>query len=144
MPGNTLVVDFDWTPHGTVTADAGTVRFESAPRTPGIYRIDLDAAYTYIGEAGSLARRFAGYRSPGGSPDTLAPRTNRRVQRTILDALTDGRIVAVWICTSATITTTDGPGVLALDNKAHRLLVEAAAMILAKRDGWTLENLHRH
>jgi len=143
VPGNTLIVDFDWTPHGAVTADAHTIRFESAPRAPGLYRIDLDATHTYIGEALSLASRLNGYRNPGGSVDTLVPRTNRRVQRKILEALAAGRSVPVWICTAATLTAEGDTTALPLNDKTRRLLVEAAAIILAERGGWTLENLHR-
>jgi hypothetical protein len=130
-------------PHGTVTADANTVRFLPAPRTPGLYRIDTDAAHTYIGETRSLSGRFSGYRSPGGSVATLVPRTNRRVQRKILEALDAGRSVSVWICTAATLTAAGDTLPLTLDGKNNRLLVEAAAIVLAERDGWTLENLHR-
>lgn len=140
---HSLTIDFDWAPHGTVTADADTIRFEPAPRAPGLYRIDLNATHTYIGEAGDLARRFNGYRSPGGSVDTLVPRTNRRVQRKILEALAAGRTVSVSICTAATIAVAADTIPLPLSHKTHRLLVEAAAIIVAERDGCTLENLHR-
>lgn len=138
-----LTIDFEWDAHGAVTADGHTIRFEPAPRVPGLYRIDLDSNHTYIGEARSLARRFYGYRHPGGSVETLVPRTNRRVQRQILETLAAGRTVAVWICTAATVSAAGESNLLPLNDKTHRLLVEAAAMILAERDGWTLENLHR-
>ena len=138
-----LTIDFGWIPHGIVAADAHTIRFEPAPRAPGLYRFDLDATHTYIGEARSLAGRFNGYRNPGGSVDTLVPRTNRRVQRKILDALAAGRTVSVWICTAATLAVAGDTIPLPLDDKTHRLLVEAAAIVLAERDGCTLENLHR-
>ncbi len=62
-----MTIDFEWMPHGEVLADADTIRFEPAPRIPGLYRIDLDEAHTYIGETLNLARRFYGYRKPGGS-----------------------------------------------------------------------------
>jgi hypothetical protein len=143
MRGHGVTIDFDWTPHGMVTSDAHTIQFLSAPRSPGLYRIDLDLTHTYIGEARNLASRFSGYRNPGGSIDTLVPRTNRRVQRRILDALEAGRKVPVYICTSATHTVHDETAPLPLDDKTHRLLIEAAAIILAQRDGYTLENLHR-
>lgn len=138
-----LTIDFDWMPHGTVKADAHTIRFESAPHEPGLYRIDLDATHTYIGEARNLAGRFNGYRNPGGSVDTIVPRTNRRVQRKILEALAAGRTVSVWICTTATLSIAGDTIPLPLDDKTHRLLAEAAAIVLAERDGRTLENLHR-
>ena len=138
-----MTIDFDWMPHGTVAADAHTIQFESAPHAPGLYRIDFDATHTYIGEARSLATRFNGYRNPGGSVDTLVPRTNRRVQRKILEALAAGRTVSVWICTAATLTIAGDTMSLPLNDKTHRLFVEAAAIILAERDGCTLENLHR-
>ena len=140
---SSLTIDCDWMPHGTVKADAHTIRFEPTPRAPGLYRIDLDATHTYIGEARSLASRFNGYRNPGGSVDTLAPRTNRRVQRKILEALAAGRTVSVWICTAATLTVGGDAIPLPLNDKTHRLLVEAAAIIFAELDGCTLENLHR-
>ena len=143
MRGCSLTIDFDWMPHGTVTADAHTIRFESAPRAPGLYRIDLDPTHTYIGEASSLARRFGVYRNPGGSVDTLVPRTNRRVQRNIVEALAGGRTVSVWTCTVATLTVAGGSMLLQLNDKTHELLVEAAAIILATRNGCTLENLYR-
>jgi hypothetical protein len=143
MPHGSLTIDFDWVPHGTVTADADTIRFESAPRIPGLYRIDLDEVHTYIGEARSLAARFNGYRNPGGSVETTVPRTNRRVQRQILAALSIGRSVPVSICTQATITIAGDTMELPFTDKTRRLLVESAAMILAERDGHTLENLHR-
>ena len=123
--GNTLTIYFDWLPHGTVTADAHTIRFESAPHTPGLYRIDLDATHTYIGEARSLASRFNGYRNPGGSVDTLVPRTNRRVQRKVLEPLEAGRTVSVWICIAAKITIAGDTIPLPLNDKTSRLLVEA-------------------
>lgn len=140
---NTVTIKFDWVAHGTVEADAHTIRFDPAPRTPGLYRIDLDATHTYIGEARSLGGRFSGYRNPGGSVDTLVPRTNRRVQRKVLDALAQGRTVSVWTCTAATLTLAGRSTSLPLNDKTHRLLVEAAAIILAERDGYTLENLSR-
>ena len=143
MRVNTLTIDFDWLPHGAVTADAHTIRFEPAPHAAGVYRIDLDATHTYSGEARSLASRFSGYRNPGGSVDTLVPRTNRRVQHKTLEALEAGRTVSVWICIAATITIAGNTIPLPLNDKTHRLLIEAAAIILAERDGWTLENLHR-
>ena len=143
MRSPSLTIDFDWMPHGIITADAHTIRFEPTPSASGLYRIDFDATHTYIGEALSLARRFNGYRNPGGSADTLAPRTNRRVQRKILEALTAGRTVSVWICTTAILTVAGDTIPLLLNDKTHRLLGEAAAIILAERDGCTLENLHR-
>lgn len=141
--GHSLTIDFGWMPHGTVTADAHTIRFEPAPRAPGLYRIDLDPTHTYIGEARNLASRFNGYRNPGGSVDTLVPRTNRRVQRKILEVLAAGRTVSVWICTAATLDVAGDTTPLPFNDKTHRLLVESAAIILAERDGCTLENLHR-
>ncbi|MHB8463374.1 MAG: GIY-YIG nuclease family protein [Acidimicrobiales bacterium] len=143
MRSYSLTIDFEWMPHGTVTADADTIRFEPAPRAPGLYRIDLDVTHTYIGEARSLDGRLKGYRKPGGTVGTVVPRTNRRVQRKILEALAASRTVSVWTCTAATLTVARNAIPLPLDDKTHRLLVEAAAMILAERDGWTLENLHR-
>lgn len=136
-------IEFEWAPHGMVVGDSPTVRFDLTPSTPGLYRIDVYATHTYIGEAGNLARRFSGYRNPGGSPETVVPRTNRRIQRRIMEALAVGRVVPVFICTSAALTV-DGEVVpLPLNDKTHRLLVEAAAIILAQRAGYTLENLHR-
>ena len=130
-------------PHGTVTADGHTIRFEPAPSKPGLYRIDLDTTHTYIGETSGLAGRFSGYRNPGGSSETVVPRTNRRVQRKILEALAGGRTVSVWISTQATLTVRGETLPLPLNDKTHRLLTEAAAIVLAERDGYTLENLHR-
>ncbi len=72
---NSITINFDWIPLGTVVVDGQTIRFAATPRVPGIYRIDLDETHCYIGEATKLATRFGGYRSPGGSPDTLAPKT---------------------------------------------------------------------
>ena len=143
VQGNSLTVDFEWMPHGTVTADGHTIRFEPASRSPGLYRIDLDATHTYIGETSGLAGRFNGYRNPGGSSETLVPRTNRRVQRKILEALAGGRIVPVWISTEAKLTVRGETVPLPLNDKTHRLLAEAAAIVLAERGGYTLENLHR-
>jgi hypothetical protein len=140
---NSLSINFDWTQHGTVTADAHTIRFEPSPRAPGLYRIELDARHIYIGEARSIAGRFSGYRNPGGSVDTLVPRTNRRIQRKILESLAAGRTVPVSICTAATLTIGDDVVPLPLNDKSRRLLLEAAAIILAEREGYTLENLHR-
>lgn len=130
-----LTVNFEWLSHGTVTADAETIRFESTSGVPGLHRIYLDAAHIHVGEARNLARRFSGYRNPGGSVDTLVPRTNRRVQRKILEALAAGRTVSVWMCTSATVIAAGDTTTLPLDDKTRRLFVEAAAIILAERDG---------
>jgi hypothetical protein len=71
------------------------------------------------------------------------PRTNRRVQRKVLEALEASRTVSVWICTAAILTVAGETIPLPLSDKTQRLLVEAAAIILAERDGWTLENLYR-
>ena len=71
------------------------------------------------------------------------PRTNRRVQRKILEVLATGRTVSVWVCTAATLTVAGDTIPLPLDDTTHRLLAEAAPIILAERDGCTLENLHR-
>ena len=140
---STLAIDFRWRGHGTVEADAGTIRFEDAPRLPRLYRIDLDEHHRYIGEARSLAGRFGGYRNPGGSANTLVPRTNRRVQRKILEALAAGRSVPVWLCTEAEVTLGRATTALSLDNRTHRLLIESAAIVLGAQDGCTLENLAR-
>lgn len=143
MQGNSLTVHFDWTPHGTVEVAAHTIDFRKVSNVPGLYRIDLDDSHTYIGEAVNLHRRFNGYRSPGGSTETLKPRTNRRIQRRILEALGAGRDVPVWISTEARVTVGGDTLPLPLNDKTHRLLVEATAIVLAERDGYTLENLHR-
>jgi hypothetical protein len=143
MEPTAVTINFAWTPHGFVARDGRTLRFTPTPRSAGLYRFDLDDRHTYIGEAGDLARRFSGYRNPGGSPDTIVPRTNRRVQRKILEALDAGRVVPVLICVDASFTVNGETAQLPLSDKTHRLLVEAAAMIEAQRSGHTLENLPR-
>lgn len=142
-PRNSIAIDFEWVPHGHANADVQTIRFGPTPRAPGLYRIDLDLTHIYIGEARDLASRFSGYRNPGGSVETIVPRTNRRVQRKIVEALEAGRMVPVQLCTAATITVARETNPLPLDDKTRRLLVGAAAIILAEREGFTLENLRR-
>jgi hypothetical protein len=49
----------------------------------------------------------------------------------------------VSICTAATMTVGDEVVPIPLNDKSRRLLLEAAAIVLAEREGYTLENLHR-
>jgi hypothetical protein len=136
-------ITFVWTPHPGVEVDGDTLRFGVTPRVPGIYRIDLADWHTYIGEAADLERRFRNFRSPGGSPDTKAPRTNRRVQRAIIAALEAGRTVTIRTCSSAWLEMEGTEAPLGFDVKSNRLLIESAAIVLATDQGWTLENLTR-
>ena len=131
---------FEWSEVGGVVLDEGQLRFPAVGYVPGVYAIDLGDDRLYIGEADRLQRRFQHYRTPGGSPDTMRPNTNRRVNRAIAKRLAVGD-VRVSICTAAEIVHFGRRSALDLRSKTSRLLVESAAVTTARLDGRMLENL---
>ena len=135
-----IEVMFEWLEVGGVVLDEGQLRFPTVGYVPGVYAIDLGDNRMYIGEADRLQRRFQHYRTPGGSPDTLRPNTNRRVNRAITKRLATGD-TRVSICTAADIIHLGRRSALDLRSKTSRLLIESAASTTARLDGLTLENL---
>lgn len=133
-------VEFRWRDAGRVTLEQGLLRFPAVGYVPGIYQFDFGEGSLYIGEADRLQRRLQNYRTPGGDPETLKPRTNRRVHRAIVARLNVGT-VGVSVCTQASISIDGDRLQLNLAGKTERLMVESAATIAAQRAGYRLENL---
>lgn len=135
-----LAVEFDWRPLGELTLQAGKLLFPPVSDVPGIYRFDLspnDAQpTTYIGQTDRLRRRFQHYRTPGPTQHT-----NIRLNKLVVDLLSADGTAAVWTCTSASVGGADGRQPLDLAQKACRILLEHAALVLALLDGRKVENL---
>jgi hypothetical protein len=135
-----IEIYFEWLDVGGVVLEAAQLRFPVVGYVPGVYALDLGDKRMYVGEADQLQRRFQQYRTPGGSPDTLRPNTNRRVNRAIASRLSVGE-VGVSVCKTADIIHLGRRSALDLRSKTSRLLVESAAVTAARLDGFVLENL---
>ena len=139
-----VILNFEWTKIGSVEILTGTdLVFPEAPSSPGVYRF-TSGNQIYIGESSNLRRRFGGFRRPGGSPDTKAPRTNRRVNRWLLNVLGESSVsdVSVEICVGGRFGVDRISG-SPLDLEVHsgRLLIENAAITEARSLGFELINL---
>lgn len=136
-----LTVEWAFRGIGDVILDgAGGLQFPDVSAQPGIYRFTLTAdeeSVVYIGGAELLKRRFQHYRTPGPTQST-----NERINERIRAVLAAGGAVAVEIAVSASEVTPTGERVrLDLSRKPERALIEAAALLVARRYGTVILNL---
>lgn len=134
-----LTIRYDWIDMGVVCSDeAGKLRFPEAKECPAIYRFTLTkdgAQRVYIGETDRLDRRFQHYRTPEVSQPAFA-----RLNNAMSALLADGGAVGVAAIVHVEIEVDEIHGVLDLDEKAARLLVESAAQTAAHCAGLTVED----
>jgi hypothetical protein len=132
-----VLVDFEWESIGRIEIDGGgSLRFPTTSAAPGIYRFSLlrhDKPAVYIGEADNLRRRMQHYRTPGPTQPT-----NRRLNNELRRAVASGASVEAFVATAARLEL-DGVEVPAnLRHKAHRVLLEHAALVRAIQAGTDL------
>ena len=114
--------------------------FPQVDKAPGIYRIRSGTS-SYVGETTNFFRRFGGFRKPGGNENTIAPRTNRRIQRWLIEELEHGNEPLIEVCVEAQLLTEGGQSTLDLSTKDQRLLIENLLIHDERRAGRTLKNL---
>lgn len=130
-----VCVEFDWTDAGGIRLDAdGKLVFPHLPRSPGIYRLRLVRgtveSSVYVGETDDLKRRADHYRNPGSRQ-----RTNIRLNGLIRQLLGDGGSAEVAIAQNATVAFNGESILQGLALKAHRRLLESAALVAAMAGG---------
>lgn len=119
-----------WSDAGAVVIDdAGKLYFGRLQQLPGLYRLTLTGLgrrpQVYVGETDNLRRRLAGnYRSPGPSQQT-----SKRINRLLLDQLSQSVAVRLAISTAATVWINNEAADLDLTRKASRLLAENATLV---------------
>lgn len=121
-----------WKPFGCVERDAfGKLTLPPVPAAPGVYCFRVRSGNQerrYIGETDNLARRFNGYRNPGGSQAT-----NIRINALLLEALRNGSEVSVsGVVDDAWVQWGSTPTIADLSAKAARCLFENAAILESK------------
>lgn len=129
----TVEVAFEWKLIGEVTLDtAGRLLFPQSTSACGVYRFDIDGARpsVYFGEAVDLRRRFSHYRSPGPTQQT-----NIRLNELLCRVLPlEGRC-QVSLAAVSSFRAGSCKADLDLRLKAARVLIESAAIVLARDDG---------
>ncbi len=140
-----LDVCFGWRDFGGVVLDSGgKPTFDRLPEIPAVYRISMTARpgqvtpRRYVGESDNLRRRSGNYRNPGPSQ-----RTSLRVNGLLREHLAAGGAVRLAGVIDATWRL-DAEAETALDltTKSGRLLVENAALLIARASGeWAIDNL---
>ena len=135
-----FAIDFDWIPAGRVVLGGdGKLEFPKLPATPGIYQLDFrsgDQTVLYVGETDNLKRRSSNYRNPGPTQ-----RTSIRINARLIEHLKSGGTVEMVTTTTARIEIAGEWGPLDLESKAARVMVESAALLLAKKRAIPVENL---
>jgi hypothetical protein len=128
-----IALGFRWRPLGQVHLDsAGKPVFPSAAAEPGVYRLEVqgEQASVYFGEASDRRRRFSHYRNPGPSQQT-----NQRLNGMLVGVLAAGGACRVSTVEVLNFGTRLQGVALDLRQKAARVLVESAAIVLARTDG---------
>lgn len=133
-----VAVEFDWEPVGEVgLSPSGKLAFPRVPYGPGVYcfHIEQDSvAEVYVGESEDLRQRMEhNYR--------YSPRpTNLRVRSMLLERLAAGKRVQLSIARNVLVELggTQAAGDLSL--KQVRLLVESAALAIARHAGEQIQN----
>jgi hypothetical protein len=134
-----VAVEFDWEEIGQVElSPAGRLAMPSVPAEPGIYRFRITSEHrteVYIGETSNLRRRMqANYAS------THTGATNVRVRKLLQSQLGEARGVHLAIVRAA-FREVDGHRIPAdLSDRSTRLLIENAAIAIARCDGETVHN----
>jgi hypothetical protein len=128
-------VRFTWNRVGVVILDkSGFPVFPALPDDPGLYRFDfgIDASgqrIHYIGESKNLRRRAQQYQR--SKVDRKKALTSRRLHRQMVDHLSSGGEIVMFIVTDAELA---GGMPLGLGRKSARLLAESAAVVAAQLD----------
>lgn len=133
IAGESVALRFRWRAVGDVVLDpAAKLAFPRAAAEPGVYRLEVDHAQpsVYFGEASDLRRRFRQYRNPGPSQQT-----NQRLNDLVGRVLANGSRCRVSIVEVQWFEGKFREVELNLRLKAARVLVESAAIVLARSDG---------
>ena len=135
-----VVIVFDWEEVGAVRlSPAGRLEIPPVSAEPGVYRFRVSNASgtaVYIGESQNLRRRMV-----GNYASTHTDTTNVRVRGMLLGYLTEGRDVRLAIVREAVLEVDGELAPAELKLKDARLLVENAALALARRAGDRIHNL---
>jgi hypothetical protein len=136
-----LTIRFEWVKVGPVRVDLlGKLKFPFVPSNAGLYRFEIEdqrGTKEYIGETDLLDRRFQHYRTPGPTQST-----NIRLNLLMLETLKANGSVIVSIITDGAKIAIDGRASRArMQNKSERVLLEHAAIYIAREAGKTLINL---
>lgn len=91
---------------------------------------------SYIGQTDGLPRRFSHYRNPGPTQQT-----NIRINALLTELIVGGEEVRVSVALGGELTVTGGAIPLDFADKTHRLLAEAATVVIAGTEGVRLDNL---
>lgn len=128
-------VRFTWNEVGHVVLDeAHFPSFPALPDDPGLYRFEFGTdgdgrKVYYIGESKNLSGRARQYRR--AKMDREKPLTSRRLHRKMVEHLSDGGKITMFIVTDVEL----GGGLrLPLSRKSGRLLAESAAVVTAQLD----------
>ena len=136
-----LSLEFRWQPLGPVRGDVGgDLAFPKAARQAGVYRFRLSAngrTKCYVGQTDDLRRRFEHFRKPGPSQAT-----NIRINKNMREHLTAGGMVEIDIAArQVTVTASNEAIHVELADKATRLLLENAALVVETAAGTEMLNL---
>ncbi len=135
-----LVIEFDWHDKGVVSlSPEGRLAIPQVPVAPGIYRFrvaDASGTEVYIGESQNLRHRMLrNYAS------THRGHTTVRVRELLFRYLVEKRSVRLAIVDRALLEVAGEQTSADMNEKCVRLLVENAALMLARRAGEHLHNL---
>jgi hypothetical protein len=135
-----VVIAFDWEEVGALHLNSqGRLNIPPVVAEPGVYRFCVSRASgteVYIGESSDLHRRMV-----GNYASTHTGATNVRVRELLTAYLREGRDVQLDVIRHAVL---EVDGVLTpadLTLKDTRLLVESAALTLARHAGDRIHNL---
>ncbi len=130
-------ISYGWCGAGAVALAGGKLAMPTLGARPGIYRFVISDGQTgavrhYVGESSNLASRMNGYRNPGPTQHT-----NIRLNTLLLSTLKAGGTVDASVVLEANF----AGQALELGSKSARLLVESAALLVARSAGIAVENL---
>ena len=137
----TISVKFQWQPLGQVGLDVRErLVFPKVSSRPGLYSFLIERVGErgiYIGETDQLDRRFQHYRTPGPSQ-----RTNIRLNALMSEALKIGAGISVATMSDGAFVTTNNQDRAAdLAQKSERVLLEQAAIYVARTAGLNILNV---
>jgi hypothetical protein len=135
-----ITIIFEWIALGRVALDSqGKLAFPRAPSRPGLYRFEFEGPkgrQEYIGETDTLDRRFQHYRTPGPSQST-----NIRINALMREVInSNGAVVVSIVVDGARITMGTRTKPPRLQNKSDRVLLEQAAIYVARQVGISIVN----
>lgn len=130
-----ITIEFDWEEIGKITLEGNSEIHVPKPlNEPAVYIIHSKIG-RYIGETSDLRRRLQNYRRPGGSDKTEKPRTNRRIQRKIINALANHEVTVYKAVNLKSFKKGDQSLVVNLHKKHVRLFVENAIIMAMETQG---------